>query len=338
MYIDNRENVCMSNEQEPELELDPARDARVTDALASLGTVEPPAAYVGQVLWRIKGQTTRGQGMRGTTRRRGKGLGMAKKILIGLAGIAAAGLLVAYINGGLPSSGAGTEGTIGAAQRYQAEQIKKSDVATGNAELQAFIQTEAFDALIHDKRAMDALASPALQQALASPAVAAALASPALRQALGAPAGQQALAGPAIAQGLAAPGVQQAVASPAVQAALSAQGVQAALTNADLAKILASPALAQAFASQAFQQALASPAFQQALASPSLAQALAAPGFQQALASPAFQSALASPGFQAALANPQFAQSLAAQGFVAQLWAQASAAANLVSSEALRER
>jgi len=68
-------------------------------------------------------------------------------------------LLVAYIGGGVPAT-TGTQGTIGAAQRYDAEQVKKSDVTIENAALASFMQTDIFEKLSRDKMAVAALASP----------------------------------------------------------------------------------------------------------------------------------------------------------------------------------
>ena len=128
---------------------------------------------------------------------------MAKKVLIGVIGIAAAGLLVAYVFGFPPASH--TEGTIGAAQRYQAEQIKSSDVKVSNPELQAFMQTDVFDKLIHDKQAVAALANPEVAAALANPAFQASLASPEFMAALANPQVQIYLSNPQVAQALASP-------------------------------------------------------------------------------------------------------------------------------------
>jgi hypothetical protein len=323
----------MKHEDDPlTTDIDPLADARVTEALNELGPIEPPAGFVGQVMWRTQHQAVR-ENHRRAVRRVGQGVVMAKKVLAGLAAIAAVGLAAVYF-GGVPST-SNTEGTIGAAQRYQAEQIKKSDVKVGDADLQAFLQSDIFDKLAHDKQAVAALASPAVQQALASPALRDALGSPALRDALASPAVQQALANPAIAQALSAPSLQQAMASPAFQQALGASGAQAALASPAFQQALASPALINALASPAFQQALASPAFQQALASPALINALASPALQQAMASPAFQAALAAPALQQALASSAFQQGLAAQGFVQQLSQQAQ---GLASSGAAGER
>jgi len=198
----------------------------------------------------------------------------ARKVLIGLAGIAAAGLVVIYISGS--SSVSQTEGTIGAAQRYQSTQISASDVKVGDPALQAFLQTDTFDRLLHDKQALAALARPEVQAALTAPGVA---------------------------QALAAPSFLQALASTEFQQAVAAQGLQTAL---------AAPALQQTLAAPAFQQALSSAAFQQALASPAFQQALSSAAFQQALSSAAFQQGLSTAFLQGLM---QQAQALSANGF-----------------------
>lgn len=302
----------MNHDNHAPHEIDPIADARVTDALNSLGTVEPPPELIGQVMWRTKHQSVRNNSRRRMAGRKEEGLDMAKKVLIGLIGIAAAGLLVAYI-GGFPAT-TGTEGTIGAAQRYNAEQIKKSDVKVENAALAAFMQTDVFEKLSRDKMAVAALASPEVQQALGNAQIAAALADSTLAQALASPAVQAALASPALAQALASPDLQKAlVDAEANGTGLSAAGLNKLGLDNQLAAALANPALAQALANKDFAAALAGPQLQAALANPALAQALANPDFAAALASPGLQGALASPALGQILADSTAAQLLGAQ-------------------------
>jgi hypothetical protein len=271
------------DDRDAPVDMDALADVRVNDALNALGTIEPPDGFVGQVMWRTKHQAVAEQTPRRAVRPVEQGVVMAKKVLIGLAAMAAVGLAVAYIGGFPPADR--TEGTIGAAQRYQAEQITKSDVKVGDATLQAFLQTDIFDKLAHDKRARTALANPAVQQALASPA---------------------------IAQALADQSIQQALASPEFQQTLNAQGVQSALALAGLQQALAG--------NQMFRYAMASPAFADALATPALQQALSSPAFQLALSSQAFQQALSAQSLSAQGLSAQgaSAQELAAQGLAAQ--------------------
>ena len=102
---------------------------------------------------------------------------MVKKIVWGVAAVAAL-LLISFAVTGYPPVGRGAEGTIGAAKRYRAEQIKSDDVKTQDPELQAFLQTDTFHKLIADKTARDAMKSKEFRQAVADPAVRAALATP----------------------------------------------------------------------------------------------------------------------------------------------------------------
>jgi hypothetical protein len=307
----------MMHDDNPEKDLDPVADAGVTRALDLLGAAEPPPGLVSQVMWRAKHHATQDRAvqdnkMRRVSRRTGEGVVMAKKVLVGLAAVAAIGLAVVYIGGvEIPPTGK-TEGTIGAAQRYQAEQIQKSDVKVENPELQAFMQTDVFDKLIHDKQAVAALASPAVQSALANRELQVALSSPAFQSALASPTVQQALASPEVSRALSAPAVQQAMANPSFQVALQSQGVQSALASPALHDVMANPALSAALSSPALVSALSNPAFQQALASPAFQSALVNPTLQLALANPAFQVALSSSAFQGLLASPLLLNGLSA--------------------------
>jgi hypothetical protein len=69
---------------------------------------------------------------------------------------------------GYPPSESGTEGTIGAAQRYQAPQISNADVKVTDAQLQAFLQSDAFERLKKDKAARAALRNKDFQKAMAT--------------------------------------------------------------------------------------------------------------------------------------------------------------------------
>jgi hypothetical protein len=312
-------------------EIDPVADARVTDALNGLGTVEPPPELIGQVMWRTKHQSVQNNSRRRVVRHNGEGLDMAKKVLIGLIGIAAAGLLVAYI-GGFPAT-TGTEGTIGAAQRYNAEQIKKGDVKIENAALASFMQTDVFEKLSRDKMAVAALASPDVQAALADAEITAALADSTLAQALADPNVQAALANPALAQALASPDLQKALVDAAANGTgLNAAGLNKVGLDSQLASALANPVLAQALANKDLAAALAGPELQAALANPALAQALANPNFAAALAGPGLQGALANPALGQVLADSTAAQLLGAQLQNAQAAALGASGANALGA------
>ena len=119
----------MNHDHEPAPELSAADDARVTEALGALGTIEPPDTFTGQVMWRVSSLPVGNMDSR-PAGRTGVRMTTAKKALIGLVGIAAAGLVAVYVTGTYPVSQ--TEGTIGAAQRYQSGQISASDVKVGD--------------------------------------------------------------------------------------------------------------------------------------------------------------------------------------------------------------
>lgn len=250
----------MNQDHEAQPQLDAADEARVTAALNSLEVLETPSTFVARVVWGTKQSDVRLRQQR-QSRRPGVRMISAKSAVVGLIGIAAAGLIVVYVGGFPPASQ--TEGTIGAAQRYRAQQIDKADVKVGDAKLQAFMQTDVFDKLIHDKSALAALASSDVQAALASADLAQALSSEAL---------------------------QGAMASAQFQQTLSGQGVQAAIASSAFQQALQSSAVLQAaVSSSAFQAAIASPAFQAAIASPAFQQALQSSAFSQGVSASFFQ-------------------------------------------------
>ena len=74
---------------------------------------------------------------------------MNKKWIVGIAATVAAALGIYVAAGGsIPPRGA--EGTIGAAKRYQGQQISASDVQLGDQALQTFLQSATFDKLRRD--------------------------------------------------------------------------------------------------------------------------------------------------------------------------------------------
>jgi len=268
----------------------------VSRLLDGLPDIDPPATLVADVMSSI--QRTRVVDHRGPVQFRRQT--MAKKVLWGVIGVAAAVLLAMRVIG-YPPSESGTEGTIGAAQRYQAPQISNADVKVTDAQLQAFLQSDAFERLKKDKAARAALRNKDFQKAMGDEKVRAFLAEPGMMQALAAPGVMQALSQPAVMQALGSPafmqvlqanGPQVAMASPAVQQAIaSAPGVMQALASQPFAQVLAAPGVADLFSSQAFWVFMSSPDAAQALASPSMMDTLANPQFSAALASPSLYQA-----------------------------------------------
>jgi hypothetical protein len=235
--------------------LDSSQHDELDKLLEALGPAEPPADLLPTVLQQVKAMASAHSAMPGhRDNLTDGGTGMGKKVMWGLAAAAALALIVMKFTG-FPPMGDGTEGTVGAAKRYQAPQIAASDVSVAPDEAQAFLQSDTFDRLIKDEdtRQMlanpsfrSALASPEFRSALASPEVAKALSSPELRQALSSAELRQALANQAFARALANPGLAQALASPRMAAALATPALRAALNNPGFAKALGSPQMAQA--------------------------------------------------------------------------------------------
>jgi hypothetical protein len=224
--------------------------------LDDLPRVDPPPTLLGSVM------STIGHSMRhGTTQPanfRKRGSKMAKKVLWIVAAAAAVALVVMGVTG-YPPLDKGTEATIGAAQRYQAQQISSADVKTGDTEMQAFLQSDLFHKLATDKAAREALRNPDFQRAIADAQVRAALAMPDVQAAVA----------------MAMTGVATNVRLDAAQLVRAAAArLDAAPAAALNSAINASPALVQALAAPGVAQAIASSALSAALASPQAAFAL----------------------------------------------------------------
>lgn len=136
-------------------------DRQVTRALEELGTVEPPAGLVANVMTQISREAGNRFAGRVVPFDRG-GRVMIKKAIWGLAA-AAAVVLAVFTVIGFPIADRGTEATIGAAQKYQGGQLAASDVKVGDASVQEFLQSEAFDRLLKDPQARSILADARIQ-------------------------------------------------------------------------------------------------------------------------------------------------------------------------------
>ena len=106
-----------------------------------------------------------------------------KRILFAIAAVAI--FAVGYFAvKGYPPVDKGAEGTIGAAQRYQSEQIKTGDVVLKDKELQEVLQSDAYNKLTKDPEARKAITSDAFKAAMANDSFRAALANDSFRAAL----------------------------------------------------------------------------------------------------------------------------------------------------------
>jgi len=248
----------------------------VAQMLGDLKDVDPPADLVGTVMARISsGVPARKRRLEPLQLSGGKV--MAKKVLWSVMGAAAAVLIVLKI-AGYPPKSEGTEGTIGAAQRYQAQQISDADVKVTDAGLQKFMQSDAFHTLLNDKAARQALANKDVQKALSDPNIRLALADEQVRLAL---ANDQ---------------IRMALVSDEARQALVSDDARKALANEQLRLVLANEALRLALANDQVRFVLANGVLAEAIASPALIGMLSAPGFAEAVASPGLTPALVAEG------------------------------------------
>jgi hypothetical protein len=224
---------------------DPWPDDEVTRRLNDLPEVDPPSTMVQDVMATIASHRTAPATHSVTPTKRGEI--MAKKVLWILAATAALALISMRLVG-YPPVEKGTEATIGAAQRYQSPQISSADVKTGDAQLQAFLQSDVFRQLTTDKVAKQALKNKDFQRALQDSAVRAALASSDVRYAIAAAkvSGDATLVQSDLLRVVEANAALRAAfdASPALRAALVSSDVIAAMASASLGAVLAQPDIA----------------------------------------------------------------------------------------------
>lgn len=285
------------------------------------------------------------------------------KILWGVTGVAAMALVSIFVFGYPPIGNSGTEGSIGAAQRYQGATLSMKDVKVPDSEVQQFIQSDTFDRLLKDSTARNALMAMfkdgQLAQALSQPAIVALLAQSATRDELMQPTMRDLFSNATLLEALAKPGVHdlftpanrptlmqqgllEALGQPNVQQNLAAGKVNLALADPAL-KVLMTPTLQQfleaniaALSQQGVVNALGTPAVQhmladqaafEALMNPAVAKVLAEPAARMALGQPAVLNALSQPAVQAGLANHSLMSALASPAMAQALGSAADRAA-----------
>jgi len=133
---------------------------RMTRAIEDLGQADPPADLVKGVMQAVS--TGRTNGVSSTE----GGMGMARKVMMGLAAAAAVVLGVFAVTG-YPPIGRGTEGSIDAAKRYQSQQLAAKDVVLGDTAVQEFLQSDVFDRLMRDDAARKLLSNARYREAFA---------------------------------------------------------------------------------------------------------------------------------------------------------------------------
>jgi hypothetical protein len=267
--------------------------------LRELGPAEPPADLHHQVMSRI-GAAKHPTSAPTVIALHRRDMVMTRKVMWGLAA-AAAVILAVFVVTGFPPVGRGTEGTVGAAKKYQAQQMTAADVKVGDAAAQQFLQSEVFDRLIKDREARGILASSQVREALRNDVIGRAIANRDI---------QQALASKELAR-LFIDAETRAELSAGYQAAASAAVRQASADTA--ARVGARAAIAQARADQQLAQVLNNAALVQALLSTNLYAGFARIDLVSGLKNNILALAALQPGFAAALATPQMVAALNAQ-------------------------
>ena len=263
---------------------DHEHDDRLEQLLNELGPAEPPPGLVSAVMARVDSLTDRGA-RQTSVRTNGVTLMTTRKAMWVLAAAAAVALAV-FVVKGFPRVDRGTEATIGAAQRYQAQQLSNKDVVVGDSHIQEFLQSETFDRLMKDDSARRLLSDRSVRAALSDAELVRQLTDDSVRAAL------------------ADAGVRAAFADDNLRNQLS-QGLtdanlrlrivnDAALSSGVVAHILADANMVAALSNKAVWNALANADLRSALAANYAAAALRSPAFVNALSSPAFANALAS--------------------------------------------
>lgn len=267
------------------------REDHVARMLEELGPADPPASLVRNVMARIsldaRHQATGrvipfNQGEKAMTRKAMWGVAAAAAILLGV-----------FVIRGFPPVGRGTEGTVGAAKKYEAPQIAANDVVVGDASAQEFLQSEEFDRLskdpearslmtdaalqpyLRDARFVDSLKDPDVRGTLTNQAVAAIYANTRARDILNAEikgrmAGEvakKAAASVKSAEASAGAQVASALADRAVRNGLKNNIVRDALSDSKLRDFLSSPGAAAAMRGKVFGNAVAHAGFARAISS-----------------------------------------------------------------------
>ena len=230
-----------------------------------------------------------GVGMAGVSIHAG---GMAMKKVVWTAATLGALAIAAYVWLGYPSVGQGTDATIGAAQRYQAQPAPTA-APVADSSVQAFMQTDTFDQLIKNPDTRHALqkaaSEAAYRQALTDQAIIAVLARKEMQDALAHSAVRQAMKQDAFLEAMARNDLKAAAAAdPALYKAVREAGLEAALADVSFRSQFARTDLRRNMAELAARDAFADAALMRAIADPAMAKAARSAALEAGLAQGAF--------------------------------------------------
>ena len=273
---------------------------RLAAALDELAVSGPAPDVTRDVMMRIeRPRAVSGGTMPNTVSHRVSNRIMPKKVMWGLAAAAAVVIGVLVFTDFPPVDN--TQGAIGAAKRYNGQQMSQGDVQLGDTSAQAFLQSDTFARIMSDPSAVKLLSDASIRTALADPGVARAFADPAMMRALTSAELRALFSNAELARAISHPDLQRAMSSPDLVAALSQPELARALAHPDLQRALASPELARA---------LTSPELARALSHPDLARAFASADFARALANADLVKALSDASLSRAISSAAFAQAL----------------------------
>jgi hypothetical protein len=276
-------------------------DDRLDQLLNELGPAEPPPGLVSAVMARVASLADRGAARHPSVRTNGVTLMTSRRMMWVLAA-AAAVVLGVFIVKGFPVVNQGTDATIGAAKRYQAEQLSNKDVVVGDTQVQDFLQSEVFDRLMKDDSARQLLSNHSVRTALSNPEL------------------TRLLTDNGVVAALVNADVKAAFADDRLRAELS-RGINAGIQANVVNKAVADAALS----SEVVHRILADASLVAALRNGVVWNALTNSGFRDALKADYVAAALQSPAFVNAIHVPAFANAMASQLVDAQL------SANIVS-------
>jgi hypothetical protein len=236
----------------------------------------------------------------------------SRKVLLGIAAVAVIAIGFFAVKG-FPPVGPGSDATVGAAKKYQSEQIAAKDVLLQNPEVQRVLQSDTFRKLVTNPETRAILTSKDFQKALAAAEVQAFLAQ--ARDASVAQALDGALDAKAV-SGLLSYLSRNSEAATEVDAALKDAAVEKALDRAtEKATENASGRVLDAASSKALDQALGK-AIQDSVLHQMVVDAAHDASFAQLLGNQVFQEALKDQVFAGLLADPAFGKALGDKLFI----------------------
>ena len=186
---------------------------------------------------------------------------MNKRLVI-MTGVAVAAIVgfLALRNGYPPKSG--TEGAIGAAKRYQSQQIGAQDVSLEDADIQAFLQTDVFHKMTTNPDFKKLVTSGDFQKVAAAPEFSKITSAPEYQKLI--------IASPEFSKMVSTPEFGKIVAAPEYQ------------------KLIAAPEFSKVTSSPEFQKMTMVPEFNKLIAAPELSKIVAAPEFAKVAVMPEF--------------------------------------------------